>query len=142
MSLAAALRDYRIRAERSHLGTASVVIAADFATGGEAWFARVCSAKGNALEIIRRQEGESHAGFVDRARTATAALGAPRLVIGGLDPDFDPDALPWAPPPQPRAIALPEGTGLHPVQARMARVILDTKRVVLRAGAGSARARS
>ena len=54
MSLNAALRDYRIRAQASHIGVASVVVAADFATGGEAWFARACSAKGDVLEILRR----------------------------------------------------------------------------------------
>ena len=136
MSVASALRAVReMKVEyRTMSGVASVVIAADFATGREAGFARACSAKGEVLEIIRREEDESHAAFVDRAKSATAALTAPRLVIGGLDPTFDPGALPWAPPPPPRAIALPEGTGLHPVQARMARVILDTKRVVLRAG--------
>ena len=70
MSVASALRAVREMKVEYHTmsGVASLVIAADFATGGEAWFARACSAKGDVLEIIRREEDESHVAFVDRAK--------------------------------------------------------------------------
>lgn len=67
MSVAAAIRYYRARdAQRADIGLASIVIAADFVTGGIANFARACSAKGDMIEIARRGEGEPHRAFVER----------------------------------------------------------------------------
>ncbi len=137
MSVASALRTQRAinlrRAERL-TGTVSTLVAADFVTGGVADFARVCSAKGDVIELMRRGEGEPHAAFVERAKACTVGLGAPRLVFGGIDPGFDPEAVVEASLPPRGAIALPEGGGLHPRQAQVMRTILDHKRVVLRAG--------
>ena len=136
MSVAAAIRYYRARdAQRADIGLASIVIAADFVTGGIANFARACSAKGDMIEIVRRGEGEPHRAFVERAKGLAVAIGAPRLVLGGIDPDFDPEAVPEAPEALPRGhIALLDGGGLHPSQARALRAILDRKRTVIRAG--------
>jgi hypothetical protein len=54
------------------------VIAADFVTGAAPSFARICSAKGDVLEIVRRVEGESLTAFQNRASGLTEACGAPR----------------------------------------------------------------
>jgi hypothetical protein len=111
------------------------VIAADFVTGGAASFARICSSKGDVLEVVRRTEGESYVAFHDRARDLTEAQEAPRLVIGGIDPSFSPGAVHEALEPPPRgAIVLPDGGGLHPRQAEIVRQALDFKRSVIRAG--------
>ena len=112
----------------------TTVVAADFVTGREAGFARACSAKGEVIELVRQSEDEPGAAFIERARSLTAALGAPRLIVGGIDPDFDPEAIAEAGLPPRGAIALPEGKGLHPAQAQAMRTILDHKRTVLRAG--------
>jgi hypothetical protein len=114
---------------------APVVIAEDFVRGGAANFARLCSAKGDVVEIVRRLEGESQASFHDRARSLVEASGRPRLVVGGIDPAFDPEATPEAPEAAQRgAIALPDGGRLHHRQAELVREALNCKRVVLRAG--------
>jgi hypothetical protein len=111
------------------------VVAADFVTGRRANFARACSAKGDVVELVRRESGEPHAAFLERARSRAIGLGAPRLVVGGIDPAFSPEAVLKAPEaPQRGSIILPDGYGLHPGQAKAARAILDHKRVVLRAG--------
>ena len=113
---------------------AAAIIVADFLSGGEACFARACSAKGDVIELVRRGEYESQDDFVERARGRAIALGTPRLVVGGFDPGFDADAVPWSPVAPREVITLPDGGGLHRGQARAARVTLDRKRVVLRAG--------
>ena len=114
MSLASAIRYYRVREERSNAGVASVIAASDFATGFEPRFARACSARGEVVEIIRREDCETYDGFVARAASLAAARTAPRLLVGGLDPAFDPNAVSEAVAPSKGAIVLPEGTGLHP----------------------------
>jgi hypothetical protein len=124
-------------AQRLSFGRQTQIIeAVDFITGGVADYARACSQKGDVVEIVRRIEGEPYAAFVERARSLTVGLGAPRRIIGGIDPDFDPVAVLAQPEGQWQrgAIVLPDSGGLHPGQARAARVALDRKRVVLRAG--------
>jgi hypothetical protein len=113
---------------------AAAIVASDLLSGTEAGFARACSAKGDVIQLVRRDEGESRVAFLERAKAHAIDLGMPRLVVGGFDPGFDADAVPWAPPPSKEAITLPDDSGLHPGQARAARVTLDQKRVVLRAG--------
>jgi hypothetical protein len=117
------------RAER--LGAAlATVVAADFVTGAAASFARVCSPKGEVVELVRRAEGESRIDFTTRAKSLAAASGAPRLVFG-----VDPEAVLKAPEATQRGhIALLDGGALHPSQARALRAILDRKRTVIRAG--------
>ena len=139
MSLAAAIRYYRAREieqGRVALGAAPVILS-DFLTGGEAGFARACSVEGDVIEIVRRDEDERHVAFVERAGACARGSGAPRLIVGGLDPALDPDAVSSASAPPKGAISLPVTRGdgaLHPGQAHAARVILKRKRVVLRAG--------
>jgi hypothetical protein len=131
----AVARKRRFEAEASlNLGKGTIV-AENFVTGGAADFARVCSPKGVVVEIVRRLEGESHAAFHDRARGCVEASGSPRLVVGGIDPAFDPAAVHEAPhAPQRGAITLPEGKGLHPRQAEIVRQALDCRRLAIRAG--------
>jgi hypothetical protein len=125
------MRDLNRRAEASSGRRAQILVAADFVRGGAADFARACSPRGGVVEVVRRLEGEPHAAFIERARSFAAALGAPRLVV----PAFTLDAAPEAPEaPQKGAIALPDGGGLHARQAEAARLALDMKRVVVRAG--------
>ena len=116
MSAVTAIRAQRAinarRAER--LGAAlTTVMAADFVTGAAADFARVCSAKGEVVELVRRGEGESRIDFAARAKSLAAALGAPRLVFGGIDPDFDPEAVPEAPEAPQRGAHRPDWTAAH-----------------------------
>ena len=47
---------------------AAAIIVADFLSGGEACFARACSAKGDVIELVRRGEDESQDDFVERAK--------------------------------------------------------------------------
>jgi hypothetical protein len=121
------------RAERLGMSVATVT-AADFVTGNAADFARVCSGKGEVLELVRRGESESRIDFAARAKSLAAASGAPRLVFGGVDPAFDPEAVHEASQPPRGAISLLDGGRLHPTQARALRAILDRKRTVIRAG--------
>ena len=86
------------------------------------------------MSLCVAAKSESQDDFVERARGRAIALGTPRLVVGGFDPGFDADAVPWSPVAPREVITLPDGGGLHPGQARAARVTLDRKRVVLRAG--------
>jgi hypothetical protein len=112
-----------------------VIVAEDFARGGVGNFGRLCDRRGDVVELVRRYEDEPYGAFLDRARRYRDRVGAPRLVVGGIDPDFDPGTV--LPPPeliQRGAIALPDGGGLHPHQAEAARLALDHKRLVLRAG--------
>jgi hypothetical protein len=136
MSLAAAIRYYRGREHRAIGDSASIVIATDFVTNGAARFARICSANGEVIELVRQDEAEPHIAFVARARSLTACLGAPRLVVGGVGPDFDPEAAHEALAPPKGAIAIPYEPydGLHSGQTRALRTVLDNKRTVLRAG--------
>jgi hypothetical protein len=132
------------RLEREHgqaaaSAAAATVVAADFVTGGEAKFARACSTKGEVIEIVRRDEDEPYSVFTERAQSLVSALGAPRLVVGGIDPAFDPEAIRGAYEAPPRGVItlmnrFGEPHGLHLGQARALRTILDNKRVVLRAG--------
>jgi hypothetical protein len=111
------------------------VFASDFVRGGIGNFARACSPGGDVIEVIRRLDDEPYETFLGRVRGAATGLGAPRLVIGGIDPDFDPEGvLEASEAPQRDAILLPDGGGLHPGQIRAARTILDHPRTVLRAG--------
>jgi hypothetical protein len=139
VSVASALKAQR--AINAQLGErvagAAPIILTDFLTGGAASFARACSVEGDVIEFARRGEGEAYGAFVERSRSLAAGLGAPRLVVGGLDPEFDPGALPEGSAPPRGALVLPVtrgGKALHPGQAQAARTILDRKRVVLRAG--------
>jgi hypothetical protein len=131
----ATARKRRIEVEASMGRQAQTVFASDFVRGGAANFCRACSRQGDVIEIIRRCEGEPYEDFLERSRSHTAALGAPRFIVGGVDPEFDPEAAYGPPEPAQRgSIVLPEGGGLHPGQIRAARTILDHPRVVLRAG--------
>lgn len=125
----------RVERELGDAGAAAVtvILAADFVTGFAASFARACSREGDVLGLMRRGEGEPQAAFYERARSLAMGFGAPRLIIGGIDPEFDPEAVCEACPPPARAIALPY-EGLHSGHARILRTILDHKRTVLRAG--------
>jgi hypothetical protein len=106
----------------------------DFVTGNLANFARACSPKGVVLEIVRRGEGEPYAAFLARAKSLAGGLGAPRLVVGGIHPAFDADAVCDAAEAPQGVILLPDGGGLHPGQIRATRIILNHPRAVLRAG--------
>jgi hypothetical protein len=86
----AAAHKARVELEASVGLQAPTVIAEDFVRGGSPHFARRCSAKGDVLEIIRRTPGEPYAAFQDRVEGLAEASGSPRLVIGGIDPAFDP----------------------------------------------------
>ena len=142
MSAVTAIRAQRAinarRAER--LGAAlTTVVAADFVSGAAADFARVCSVTGEVVELVRCGEDESRIDFTARAKSLAAGLGAPQLVVGGIDPDFDPEAISAAcETPQRGVITLRDihgrPIGLHVGQARELRTILDNKRTVLRAG--------
>ena len=138
MSLTALKRDLADIRQTLNLSVGrrlDIVVGADFVTGARADFARACSAKGDIVEIVRRDDAEPYAVYLERARSRAITQGAPRLIIGGIDPTFDPEAAAEASSQPPRdAIVLPDGRGLHPGQARAARVILDQKRVALRAG--------
>jgi hypothetical protein len=131
-----ASRCERLKREFERLSPGAVpVIAADFVTGQAASFARLCTAKGDVTAVVRRDEGEAHASFVERTRALAGALASPRLVVGGIDPAFSLAAVPEAPEaPQRGTVLLPDGQGLHRGQAQAARLALDAKRVVLRAG--------
>jgi hypothetical protein len=131
-----ASRIARLRRELPRSDTvAAPIIASDFVRGGRADFGRLCSAKGDVVEIVRRDVGESHDAFLARASRRADRVGAPRLVIGGIDPDFDPGAILSHSETAPRgAIALPDGGGLHHRQAEAARMALDRKRLIIRAG--------
>jgi hypothetical protein len=83
VSLNAALRDYRMRAESS-LGV-SIAIAADFLHGGQPSFARLFDRRGAQLATLRRATNEPWASFRDRVKgVAAETTGAASLVIGGL----------------------------------------------------------
>jgi hypothetical protein len=111
-----------------------VVYAVDFITGGRANFARLIGRRGSVLELVHRRDDESYEVFLDRARGLTESSGAARLVVGGINPDFDPEAVLAPPEPVvPGTIALPDGR-LHPGQIRALRRILDHRRSILRAG--------
>lgn len=143
MSLSAAIRYYRVRErERASSGSVAPTVLTDFLTGGSATFARACSVEGDVIEIVHREDGEPHVAFVERAKALTAALGAPRLVVGGLDPAFDPDAIPIRSDPPRGTIALPVTRGdkaLHPGQrgARRASSSTIRGRCCAPAGAGA-----
>jgi hypothetical protein len=129
------LKRHFLEVEGATSGELAIVEAANFVTGSRANFARICSAKGDVVKIVRRLADESVTAFRDRARSLTEASGCPRLVIGGIDPTFDLHAAPDALEPAPRgAITLPGGGGLHRRQAEVVRQALNHKRTVLRAG--------
>jgi hypothetical protein len=120
--------------ERERTPHLRLVMAADFVTGGRADFARLIGKQGVPIVLIRRHEGEDYDPFLDRVKRAGVASGAFFATVGGIDPDFNPQAL--APPaePSPRgAIELPDGP-LHPAQCRALRLALDNRRAILRAG--------
>jgi hypothetical protein len=109
-----------------------VLEAADFVTGGEADFARAVNARG---EVIGRWEAgadETHADFILRANRGTQALGAVRLIIGGI-----PDLATVRPgpirPAPPSAIIMPDPC-LHEGQIEALRVIQGNRFTALRAG--------
>jgi hypothetical protein len=127
-----ATRIARLRRELPQSDAATAVVhATDFLTGGRANFARVIGRNGTVLELVRRSADEGYESFLQRARErATDA----RLVVGGVDPDFDPEAVYRLPEPAERgSIALPD-CPLHPAQIRALRRILDHRRSILRAG--------
>ena len=112
--------------------------AADLVLGTRADFGRACSRTGTVLETIRQAPEELYEAFLARAEIAANWRNAWRLVIGGIDPDFNPDfdpgsSQPSVPPPK-GAIVLPDGEGLHLGERRALKLILASKRTVLRAG--------
>jgi hypothetical protein len=112
--------------------------AADLVLGTRADFGRACSRNGTVLETIRQAPEELYEAFLARAEIAANRRNAWRLVIGGIDPDFNPDfdpgsSQPSVPPPK-GAIVLPDGEGLHLGERRALKLILASKRTVLRAG--------
>jgi hypothetical protein len=136
VSLNAALRDYRMRAESS-LGV-SIAIAADFLHGGQPSFARLFDRRGAQLATLRRATNEPWASFRDRVKgVAAETTGAASLVIGGLpdtvrvrgENDFAGDG---AEPPR-GAIVL-DTIALHPSQVEALELIRNNRRVILAAG--------
>jgi hypothetical protein len=111
-----------------------VIEAADFVTGGEADFARAANARGIVVSSWHAGEGEARAEFLARAKHGAKALGAARLVIGGIPELADRPAIPSAIRPAPRgAIAVPDGA-LHSGQIDALRVIQANRFAALRAG--------
>ena len=134
MSLAAALRDYRMRAETSL--SVSVVVAADFLRGGAPTFARVFDRRGVKIAGVERGENEPWPAFVARAKgEAASTVGASSLVIGGL-----PDGVHGGEygdgghdDPPCGAIVL-DTIALHPSQVEALELIRNHRRVALVAG--------
>ena len=94
---------------------AQFIGAADLVLGTRADFGRACSRTGTVLETIRRAPEELYEAFLARAEIAANRRNAWRLMIGGIDPDFNPDfdpgsSQPSVPPPK-GAIVLPDGEG-------------------------------
>jgi hypothetical protein len=130
----AAAHKRRLELEATFGRRTPILVAENFAFGGAADFARICSARGNVLETIRRADGERHAAFLDRVRGHAEASGMPQPVVGGIDPAFDPEAV-YEPVESAEhgAIQLPDGP-LHLAQRRALRRILDNRRAIVRAG--------
>jgi hypothetical protein len=61
-----------------------VLEAADFVTGGEADFAWAANARGDVLTTWRIGADETHPDFIVRSKRSAKAMGAARLVIGGI----------------------------------------------------------
>jgi hypothetical protein len=111
-----------------------VVEAADFVTGSEADFARATNARGIVTASWRISDGGTRAEFLARAKQGAKALGAARLVIGGVPDLTDQPAISSAIRPASRsAIAMPDGA-LHAGQIEALRVIQANRFAALRAG--------
>jgi hypothetical protein len=111
-----------------------VIEAADFVTGREADFARAANTRGIVVSSWRADEGETRAEFLARAKQGAKALGAARLVVGGVPDLADQPAVSSAIRPAPRgAIAMPDGA-LHAGQIEALRVIQANRFAALRAG--------
>jgi hypothetical protein len=110
-----------------------IVEAADFVTGGEADFARAADRRGIALASWLADRDETHAEFIARAKQGARALGAARLVVGGV-PDLETmtRSRPIR-PARPPVVAMPDGP-LHTGQIDALHVVQTNRFTLLRAG--------
>jgi hypothetical protein len=119
--------------ERTRI-TTPLIEAADFVTGFRADFGRAIGRYGVTLEVVRRNPGEAYAGFLYRLEAAAVGQEAHLAVVGGIDPAFDPEAPAASDAPAPAgAVTVLEGP-LHIAQRRALRLVLDSRRAILRAG--------
>jgi hypothetical protein len=134
------MRRLNRRLERERLATPEfvcvpelqVIEAVDFVTGGEADFARAANARGFVLATWQASLDEARADFLVRARSGARALGAARLLIGGIPRLADGAMLPIRPAPR-DAIVMPDGA-LHLGQIDALRVVQANRFTALRCG--------
>jgi hypothetical protein len=109
-----------------------VLEASDFASGGEAGFARAANARGDVIGKWQAGADETHTDFIVRAKHGGRALDAARLVIGGIPDLAAARSGPIRPAPR-NAVAMPDGA-LHAGQIDALGVIQANRFVALRAG--------
>jgi hypothetical protein len=144
MSVAASLRfmrQYNRRLERLRLSTPNLTLspelltieASDFVFGGEPNFARAADRRGVVLATWVADVSEPYPDFVARAKMGAQAMGAARLLIGGI-PDLSRVVPPPViRPPRPGAILLFDGR-LHVGQIEALRIIQAHRFTALCAG--------
>ena len=137
MSVASALKlQNAINARRSawRLGALSMLVAADFMTGGAPTAAEAYDRKGVRLAKFARSEDETFIAFRERVREAAHALpGAVRVKIGGFARGPSSGSLASLQGVPRGAVALPE-IPLHVSQLKALELIRGNRRVALVAG--------
>ena len=137
MSVASALKlQNAINARRSawRLGGLSMLVAADFMTGGAPTAAEAYDRKGVRLATFARSEEETFIAFRERVREAAHALpGAVRVKIGGFAREPSSGSLASLQGVPRGAVALPE-IPLHVSQLKALELIRGNRRVALVAG--------